>query len=98
MPRKIITISINRKNKLTPTSLTEVNVPKGSKAIGIAVLFKEDTHILLEADPDQDSYEKKSFLTIKVGELLPEDTKLKFLGTAVIQDGHIIEQVYEIKS
>ena len=98
MAKRNIQVSLDRKNKLTPYHLKRVNVPKGAKPIGMAVLYDENTTVFLEADEDQDEYEEMIFLCIKVNEVLPmEDYKLmKFVGTAVIQKGHIIEQVYRV--
>jgi len=97
MAKRNISISLNRKNKLTPYHLKRVNVPKGAKVIGMTVLYDEDTTVFLEAEEVQDVYEERLFLCIKVNEVLPEDyKKMKLVGAAVIQKGHIIEHVYQV--
>ena len=98
MAKKNISISLDRKNKLTPYHLKRVNVPVGAKPIGLAVLYDEVTTVFLEADENQDEYEERLFLCIKVNEVLPTEQykKMKLIGTAVIQKGHIIEQVYQV--
>jgi len=96
MAKKNVSVSLNRKNKTTPYHIAVVNVPRKAKVRDVVVLYNEDTQIILEAEIDEDVYEERTFLSIKLGEELPEEKKLKYLGTSLVQGGHVLEQVYEI--
>ena len=91
-----MSVSINRRNKTIPYYIAEVNMPKKAKVFDVIVLYDDDTQILFNMDTEEEEYEERKFLSIKMGQGLPDDVKLKYLGTAVIQKGHVIEQVYEM--
>lgn len=96
MAKTIMAVSIDRVNKTKAMHVASINVPKKAKIIDVQVFYGNDTQVLFEVDADEMVFEERIFLALKMGEIIPEQEKLNYLGTSVVQGGHVIEQIFEI--
>ena len=94
--RKIVKkFSLRRRNMNEASYIHTIDMPEGAKIIHLGVEFIEPVFWAL-IDDDEEGMEKRQFLCIKDHEEMEEDANLKYLGTYILQQGHIIEHVFEI--
>jgi hypothetical protein len=76
---------------------TVVELPMGSKILTIQV---QGNHPMIWAEVDLSAFmnEKRKFMILNTGAVIPEDKKLAYISTVQFNNGALIFHVYEVLS